>query len=297
METQGAVSAECNYPSHFANALGSKMHYIEQGSGDPVLFIHGMPTSSYLWRNIIPCLADKAHCIALDLIGMGHSDKPDIGYTFLDHINYVEAFIKALNLKNITLVMHGWGSIIGFNYACRHESNIKGLAFLESHIRPTTDWDMLSLPVKQLATLLNRPGASYRAIVEQNYLVNKLLPNGVLRKLSAEEIARYSEPFPTPESRKPLWQYIQELPLGEEESEVVSSIETYSKWLQQSSLPKLMMYAVPGFITTMETIEWGKEHLKNLTLVALQDALHFAQESVPDQMSKALREWYLQLAI
>lgn len=118
-----------DYASRFVTVKGAKMHYIETGQGEPVLFIHGMPTSSYLWRNIIPKLADKAHCVALDLIGMGESDKPDIDYTVNDHISYVECFIEALGLRNITLVMHGWGSVIGFDYARRHPKNIKALAF------------------------------------------------------------------------------------------------------------------------------------------------------------------------
>lgn len=292
MKAQGSISTECNYPSNFVTIKKSKIHYIEDGIGDPVLFIHGMPTSSYLWRNILPALSDKAHCIAPDLIGMGASGKPDIEYTLFEHIDYIEGFIKSLGLKNITLVMHGWGSLIGFDYARRYSDNVKAMAFYESHIRPTSDWEMLSLPVQQLATLLDRPGASYRAIVEQNYLVNRLLPNGVLRTLTKEELDSYKKPFPTPESRKPLWQYIQELPLGKSKGEATNLIEKYSIWLQKAPQPKLMMYAVPGFITTIDTVRWAKEHLPNLTLIELKDALHFAQESIPEVFSHELRKWY-----
>ncbi len=292
MTTQGSVSAACDYPARFVSVQGSKIHYIEDGKGDPVVFLHGMPTFSYLWRNIIPSLADKAHCIAPDLIGMGASAKPNIDYTIYDHINYIQGFIEALALKNITFVLHGWGSVIGFDYARRHAANVKALAFLESHVRPTTDWDMLSLPIQQLTALLKRPGASYHAVVEQNYLIDKFLPNGVLRKLSTEEFEHYRKPFADPESRKPLWQYIQDLPLGEGNG-VVTLIEKYSQWLQHAPQPKLMLYAVPGFITTMATVQWAKEHIQNLTLVELQDALHFAQESVPAVFCKELRKWYL----
>jgi len=294
MPIQGGISAECNYASHFASVDQSKIHYIEDGQGDPVVFLHGMPTSSYLWRNIIPSLADEARCIAPDLIGMGNSDKPDIDYTVFEHIRYIDGFIETLNLKNITLVLHGWGSVIGFDYARRHPNNVKALAFFESHVRPITDWDKLSLPVQQLMNLLHRPGASYQAVVEENYLVDKLLPNGVLRPLTSEELAHYRKPFETPESRKPLWQYVQDLPLGEGETEVVKLIERYSEWLQKAPQPKLMLYAIPGFITTIETVQWAKDHLPNLTLIELQDALHFAQESMPDIFSHALREWYLE---
>ncbi|OGO90951.1 MAG: haloalkane dehalogenase [Coxiella sp. RIFCSPHIGHO2_12_FULL_44_14] len=294
MQQEGnSLSSERRAASRFVTVKGSKVHYLEVGQGDPVLFLHGIPTYSYLWRNILPCLADKAHCIAPDLIGMGESDKPDIEYTLFDHIAYMEGFIEALQLTRLTLVLHGWGSIIGFDYARRHSENIKALAFFESHVRPITDWEMLSLPVQQLATLLYRPAASYRAVVEQNYMIEKLLPSGLLRRLSHEEMEAYRKPFPTPASRKPLWQYLQELPLGSGKGKVVKLIEKYSQWLQTAPQPKLMLYGVPGFITTMATVQWSKDHMTNLTLVELQDALHFAQESMPEVFSQKLRQWYL----
>lgn len=295
--TKGNISAECQFPSKYVKVKGSQMHYIETGSGDPIVFVHGMPTSSYLWRNIIPALEDVGRCIAVDLIGMGASDKPDIEYRIFDHIEYFDGFMEALKLKSVTLILHGWGSVVGFDYARRHAKNIKAVAFFEAHVRPTTDWNMLSLPVQQLASLLNRPGASYRAIVKQNYLLEKLLPSGVIRNLSAKEIAQYKKPFPTPESRKPLWQYIQDLPLGEGPSDVIELISEYSKWLQETGIPKLMLYAVPGYVTTIATVQWARDHLTNLEMVALDDVLHFAQESIPDLFGKKLREWYLGLAV
>ncbi len=282
-----------NYLARYANVKGSRMYYIEAGQGEPVLFIHGIPTSSYLWRNIIPGLSDKAHCIAVDLIGMGDSDKPDIDYTVFDHIAYIEGFIQQLKLKQITLVLHGWGSVIGFEYARRHSDNVKAIAFYESHLRPITSWSMLSLPVQQFASLLERPKASYRAIVEQNYLVNKMLPRGAIHRLSEEVMSHYRKPFLTPQSRKPLWQFIQDLPLGKPNGQVNKLIEGYSTWLQKANLPKLMFYAVPGFITTMETVQWAKKHLPDLTLVELEDALHFAQESSPERFANGLRRWFL----
>ncbi len=280
--------------TQFIDIDGAKLHYLEAGSGPVMLFLHGMPTSSYLWRNIIPILSDKAHCIAPDFIGMGKSDKPDIAYTVFDHIYYIEKLIEKLDLKNITLVMHGWGSVVGFDIASRQEDNIHALAFYEAHVRPSTEWDMLSLPVQQLATLLHRPEVSYRAIVEQNYLIRRLLPSSVLRTLTAEEMQRYEEPFMTPEDRKPLWQFIQELPLGHQEGEVVELIGRYNNWLRRTKLPKLMFYAIPGFITTMESVRWSRENLPKLTLIELQNALHMAQETMPEFFAKELRDWFVQ---
>lgn len=288
-------SGKCNLTSSFVTVKGSKMHYIESGKGDPVLFVHGMPTSSYLWRNIIPSVSDVARGIAVDLIGMGKSDKPDIEYRVLDHIEYFDEFVSQLKLKNITLVLHGWGSVIGFEYARRHESNVKGIAFYEAHLQPETNWNTLSLPVQQFATLLHRPGASYRAIIKQNYLVEKLLPRSAIRTLTEEEMENYRQPFSTPESRKPLWQYIQDLPLGDGPDDVLQLISRYSAWLQKIELPKLMFYAIPGFMTTIETVKWARTHLKNLKIEALDDAMHLAQESIPELFSQKLREWYLSI--
>lgn len=280
--------------SQFVDIDGVKLHYLEAGSGPVMLFLHGMPTSSYLWRNIIPLLSDKARCIAPDFVGMGKSDKPDIAYTVFDHIYYIEKLIEKLELKNITLVMHGWGSVVGFDIASRNEDNIHALAFYEAHVRPSTEWDMLSLPVQQLATLLHRREASYRAVVEQNYLIRRLLPSSVLRTLTAEEMQRYEEPFLTPEDRKPLWQFIQELPLGHQEGEIVELIGRYNEWLRKTKLQKLMFYAIPGFITTMESVRWSRENLPKLTLVELQNALHMAQETMPEFFAKELRDWFVQ---
>src|SRR3990167_2871208 len=278
--------------SHFISVKGSQIHYIDIGSGDPIVFLHTVPTSSYTWRHIISAISPKARCIAPDLIGMGQSDKPDIEYRVFDHIAYIEAFIDALKLKNITLVLHGWGSVIGFDYARRHEKNIKGIAFYESHLQPVTDWSKLSLPVQQLATLLNRPGASYRSVVKQNYFIEKLLPRSVIRPLTEEEMEHYRAPFQTPESRKPLWQYVNDLPLGKGPTDVVKLIEEYSKWLQKTKIPKLLLYAIPGFMTTIENVVWARDHFPNTEIAALDDALHLAQESVPEQFSEALLKWY-----
>jgi len=287
------VEGKCDVHSRQVEVNGSHVHYLETGEGDPIVFIHGMPTSSYLWRNILPALSPHANCIAVDLIGMGKSAKPDINYTVFDHVHYFEGFISELGLKNITLVMHGWGSVIGFEYAKRHAANISSVAFFESHIRPITDWDMLSLPVQQFASLLTRPDAAYRAIVQQNYLIKKLLPSGVVTKLPELVLEEYERPYLDPQSRKVLWQYVQDLPLGKERTEVVDLIEGYSQWLQQTDIPKLMLYAVPGFITTIDTVSWAKDHFSNLTLDALEDVMHFVQESEPDLFSEKLLHWYL----
>ncbi len=292
MSIDGNILDKLELSSRYIEVLGSKIHYLEAGKGEPILFIHGIPTSSHLWRKVIPFVSDHARCIAPDLIGMGKSDKPDIEYRIFDHIRYIEKFIEKMGLNNITLVLHGWGSLIGFDIASRHPEKIKAIAFYESYIRPENDWQMLSLPVQQFASLLARQGASYRAIVKQNYLIDKLLPSGIIRQLSDEELEAYRAPFPTPESRKPLWQYVQDLPLGDGPSDVSNLIGAYSKWLCESPIPKLMFYAVPGFITTMDAVQWAKAHIKNLKLEPIEDALHFVQEMYPELFGTKLQNWY-----
>lgn len=295
MNSSVAISSDFPFQSKFVEVLGSKIHYIEQGSGDPILFLHGMPTSNYLWRNIIPALAPYGRCIAPDLIGMGKSDKPDIAYRVFDHIRYIEGFIEALGLNKITLVVHGWGSVIGFDYAMRHPERIKALAFLEAHLRLVTDWDMVSLPAQELLGEVKGSDDGYEIIVNQNFLLKKALPAMILRKLSAAELGYYQQPFPTPESRKPLWQFIKDLPLLNGSQDVKTLITRYAERLKHSSLPKLMMYAWPGFITTMSSVEWAKKHLSNIVFTDVGEALHCPQETNPQGVCDALVSWYREI--
>lgn len=277
--------------SNYVDVLNSKMHYVEQGSGNTILFLHGIPTSSYLWRNILPQLSDNHRCIAVDLIGLGQSGKPDIDYTVFEHIKYVEGFIEALSLKNITLVAHAWGSVIGFDIAMRRPKLFKGLAFVESQVRPVVDSSMLSLPMHELASLLNDDEQAKSLRENSTFYIDKILPAGVLRTLTEEELAHYREPFLEPGSGQPIWQFLHDLPKGDESSPVVELIKGYSEKLQQSTLPKLMMYAVPGFNTTMSTVAWSKENLPNLTLMDIGEGLHYPQESNPKAIGDALRDW------
>lgn len=294
MEIETDISTAFPYRSRYASVKGSKMHYIEEGNGDPVLFIHGIPTSCYLWRNIIPHLSPYAHCIAVDLIGMGKSDKPDIDYRVFDHIEYIEGFIQALGLKDLTLVVHGWGSVIGFDYARRNEKNIKAMAFIESHVRSVSNWDMVSLPLLELASAV-RAGDDKDEIHEGKYYIDKFLPTGVLRKLTKEEIDHYRQPFVKPGSSKPIWQCLRDLPLGNGPKDVVDLIDRYSKWLTQTQIPKLMLYAVPGFMTTIDTVRWAHDKLPNLKLVDIGEDLLYAQESNPTKIGAELSTWYQSL--
>lgn len=266
------------------------MHYIEEGKGDPIIFLHGMPTSSYVWRNIIPYLSTLGRCIAIDLIGMGKSDKPNIEYTIEDHIRYIEKFIETLKLKNITFVLHEWGSIIGFDYAMRHEKNCKGLVFYEAYLRPFNNED-ISLPFEEHIHSFEESESVYDITQDGTQFVDKALLQGMIRPLNKEEKSRYFEPFLEEGSGKPLSQYIKEIPYGKNKEKTIKLIENYSKKLQASRLPKLMLYSIPGFITTMATIMWAKDHLPNLEITEIGEALHYAQETDPSLMGEAISIW------
>lgn len=277
---------------HDINVLDSRMHYVQAGDGaQTLLFLHGMPTSSYLWRHVLPHLADRGICIAPDLIGMGKSGKPSIQYTFRDHARYLEAFINALDLTNVMLVMHGWGSIVGMQYAMANPENISGMVFCEAHIRPLESWDMLALPIQELASLLKDPKKAYQAIVRDNYFMDALLPHCVMRDLSDAEIAAYKAPFSRPGDRLLLWQYVQELPLGQVDSPVTDLIARYTDWLAGSSIPKLILYAMPGFATSVSSVSWALAHWSNTMAIDLPDALHLAQESCPHLFVDAVIDW------
>lgn len=274
--------------THYIEVNGSNIYYVDQGKGDPILFLHGIPTSSYVWRNIIPYLSSLGRCIAPDLIGMGKSDKPAIDYTIADHINYMEGLIEALDLHQMTLVLHGWGSIIGFDYAMRHENNCKGLIFYEAYLR-SLNKDDISLPYQEQISILKKQEKEF--IMKGVEFVDIALSQSMLHSLTPEEISFYREPFGTAGTGKPLYQYLQELPCGNGKTSVDQLIAAYSKKLMQSPLPKLMLYSIPGFITTMATAIWAKEKLPHLEVVEIGEELHYAQESNPLQMGETMSIW------
>lgn len=277
--------------SRYQVVKNSFMHYIEMGSGDPILFLHGMPTSSFLWRNVMPMLTSHGRCIAPDLIGMGKSGKPQIKYDIYQQIEFVEAFINSLQLKNITLVMHEWGSVIGFDYAMRFPKNIKSLIFYESYPKLIKDISHMSIPMQQLSQLLKDKKNAEKAILLDNYLVNRLLPRGALQGFSERTLAHYRRPFLTKQSRQVLLQYANELPLGNVKTQAAKLIKQYSKKLTKSDIPKLMLYAVPGFMTTIESLQWCRNNFPNLDIVDISEAMHFAQESKPERFAAAIDEW------
>jgi haloalkane dehalogenase len=288
------ISAKFPYESNYVEVLGSKMHYIDEGNGDPILFIHGNPTSSYLWRNIIPYVELYGRVIAVDLIGMGKSDKPDIGYRFVDHAKYLEAFIEKLDLRDITLVVHDWGSALGFNYAMHNEDNVKGIGFMEAFLMPLT-WNGFPENVKKIFQTIRTPESGYDLIINKNFFVENLLPSAIIRNLTNEEMNQYREPFKTLDSRKPTWVWPNEIPIDGNPVDVHKIVTDYNQWLQETEIPKLLFYAKPGGLTNESVVNWSKANLKNLQTIDLGQGIHYLQEDHPKAIGEELANWIGQL--
>lgn len=292
------ISADYPFERNYLDVFGSKMHYIDVGSGDPILMLHGNPTWSYIWRNIIPYLQPLGRCIAPDLIGYGRSDKPDINYRWQDQVRYLEHFIEKMNLRNITLVLHDQGSGLGFHYAMRHQNNVKAIAFFESIIRPYP-WNSFSTPEFREIFRKFRSGGvggeGWQMLVENNMFIEQLLPQAAGRQLTETEMNYYREPFIKKESRLPVWQFPRETPIGGEPPDVWQAVSTYSQRLQQSPIPKLLLYAEPGALVTAEHLEWARQRIRNLKTVYVGSGSHFIQESSPHEIGREIAAWITDL--
>ena len=284
------ISGEFPYESRFIEVDGSKMHYVEEGEGDPILFLHGNPTSSYLWRNIIPYASEHGRAIAVDLIGMGRSDKPDIDYRFVDHARYVDGFIQALGLKNMALVIHDWGSGLGFHYAHRNPDNVRGIAFMEAIVRPTK-WSDANLMERFLFKRMRDPRKGDRMNIDRNFFIKRLLPMMTSRKLTVEERAAYAAPYLEPASRRPIAQWPREIPFDDGPDDVHRIVSDYWAWLQETDIPKLMLVATPGVIIKAKVASALEAKLPNLERVDIGKGKHYVQEDQPDAIGRALSDW------
>jgi haloalkane dehalogenase len=290
MDTK-SISPEFPFESKYIEVHGAKMHYIDEGEGDPILFLHGNPTSSYLWRNIIPYMTSLGRCIAPDLIGMGKSDKPEIPYRFFDHSTYVNGFIETLGLKNITLVIHDWGSGLGFHYAAHHADNVKGIAFMEAIVKPS-NWEDFPPDFKMGFKMMRTPIIGWLMISVGNMFIKKLLPQATHRALTSKEMEIYSEPYPTVASRLPVRQWPLEIPIDGSPKDVYEEVSYYSEWLQTTELPKLLFYAQPGGIIDEKVRTWCANAMSNITMVDIGDGMHYLQEDNPHLIGEELASWY-----
>src|SRR5437667_7869110 len=231
--------------------LGTTMAYREAGKpGAPTaLFLHGNPTSSFIWRNILPLVAPVAHCIAPDLIGFGGAGKPDIAYRFFDHVRYLDALIDELQISSAYLVAQDWGSALAFHLAARRPDFVRGLAFME-FIRPMPSWDDFHADAVETFKKFRTPGVGERMILDGNAFVEGVLPRNIVRKLTEDEMAVYRAPFTTPESRRPTWRFPNELPIAGEPADVYLAMKLAHRALAESSYPKLLFAGDPGALVS-----------------------------------------------
>lgn len=276
----------------FVDILGSSMAYVEEGSGPTVLFLHGNPTSSYIWRNIIPHVAAIGRCIAPDLIGYGHSAKPDIDYSFPDQFRYLEAFIEKVVPGPLYLVAQDWGTALAFHFAARNPEKVLGLAFME-YIRPAETFETFHQKpqARELFKAFRTAGVGERLILEENVFIERVVPNAILRPLSEAEMAAYRAPFPDQASRRPILRLPRELPIdGEPTAFYATSLADHAA-LKSSSYPKLLFSGDPGALISPAEAEAYAVELKNCELVRLGAGAHYLQEDHPQAIGQAVRAW------
>jgi haloalkane dehalogenase len=267
------------------------MYYEDRGDGNPVVLLHGNPTSSYLWRSVIPELAGQARCLAPDLIGMGRSGKPDIAYRFADHSRYLDAWFEALGVDGVTLVGHDWGGALGFDWASRHPGRVTGIAFMETIVRPLT-WDDWPVWARGMFQAFRRLGDGEELILDRNFFVEQVLPNAVLRTLSSKELDAYRAPFTERASRLPTLVWPREIPIDGTPADVVKRVETYDTWLESSTgVPKLLLTFDPGAIMTAPTIRWCQDHIAALEVERIGPGIHFVQEDNGPAIGAAIATW------
>ena len=278
--------------------LNSTMAYREAGSPDSptVLFLHGNPTSSYLWRNIIPPVASLAHCIAPDLIGFGQSGKPEIEYRFFDHVRYLDAFLEKLGITSAYLVAHDWGTGLAFHLAARRPEFVRALAFME-FIRPMPTWNDFHADQIETFKKFRTPGTGEKMILDENFFVERVLPVATVRKLTDDEMAVYRAPFPTPESRRPTWRFPNDLPIAGEPADVYAVIEEAHRSLAQSSYPKLLFAGDPGALVSPAFAERFASRLKNCRLIHIGHGLHYLPEDHPKEIGSAIHKWLVELGV
>jgi haloalkane dehalogenase len=277
---------------------GKQMAYHDVGTGDPVVFLHGNPTSSYLWRDIIPHVSGQARCIAPDLIGQGDSDKLDDpgvdSYTFVEHRAYLDGLLDQLDLgDNITFVIHDWGSALGFDWANRHRDRVAGIAYMEAIVRPVT-WDEWPEAARGIFQSM-RSEAGETMVLTKNLFVEAILPASIIRKLSEEEMNEYRRPFINPgEDRRPTLTWPRQIPIDGEPAEVAEIVQSYADWLSTSDIPKLFINAEPGTILTGPQREFARTWSSQTeTTVA---GIHFIQEDSADEIGEAIASWLANVA-
>ena len=285
--TDEPVPPTAIYERKRVRALDTEMAYVDVGQGDPVVFLHGNPTSSYLWRNVIPHVEPLARCLAPDLVGMGDSGRSPAGrYRFIDHARYLDAWFDALGLvRNVVLVVHDWGSALGFHWARRHPDRLKGVAYMEAIVRPVS-WQEWPEAARKIFQAMRSPGGE-DMVLQKNVFVERILPASVIRGLSTEAMERYRAPYrEAGESRRPTLTWPREIPIDGEPADVVEVVRVYGDWLAKSPLPKLFVNADPGSILVGPQREFCRTWPSQEEVTVR--GTHFVQEDSPEEIGRAL---------
>ena len=289
---------QSRYTKQYRTIHGKHMAYIDEGQGDPIVFLHGNPTSSYLWRNVMPHLEGKGRLIAPDLIGMGDSEKLDDSnaqsYTYVEHRKYLFSLLESLGVNsNVTLVIHDWGSGLGFHWAHQNPDAIKGIAFMEAIVAPIPTWDSFPEGFIEIFQGFRSP-AGEQMVLNDNIFVEQVLPRSILRDLSDAEMAEYRRPFLEPgEDRRPTLTWPRQIPIAGEPADVVQIVTDYSQWLAQSDISKLFVNAEPGGLIAGKVRDLVRSW-PEITEVTVP-GIHFIQEDSPDLIGQAIESWLTQL--
>ncbi len=287
-------SADFPFTMKTKQIMGQTMAYVDEGNGDPVVFFHGNPTSSYLWRNIIPAVTGTHRAIAADMIGMGQSAKPDLAYTYGDHAAYLHGLLDALDLQNATLVLHDWGGALGFDWAMKNPDRVKAISFMETIAPPAMPFASYEAmgPFGDLFKAWRTPDIGEKMILEDNMFVNEILAKvGVKTPLTPEVIAHYNSYYPDAKSRAPLLEWPRQVPIGGVPEQTTALTQRIAKFLTTSDLPKLLFHVTPGALAPPEAVAWMQENVPNLTTTHLGEGTHFIQEDYPTEIGQGLVDW------
>jgi len=287
------------YKRKYVEILGSKLAYVDKGEGNPIVFLHGAPESAYVWRNVMPYLEKYGRVIALELPGHGKSDKPDIDYSFADYRKYVASFMDTMKLNNVTLVIHDWGSVLGLDWAAHHPDRVRGVAMMEAlcaPFYPILDTEKAKRRRGKAGAVhhyeLYHSDAAHDLAIKQNLFIEQVMQIHTFREMTQREMDAYRDPFRKEEWRKPLFMWAREVGLNGNRPIVDEAMKNYNKWLLETRIPILDIYARPGEVTEEYDVRWRAERMKNHEAAYIGHGLHFVQEDQPVAVGRAIAEWY-----
>lgn len=289
-----AVSETLTLEQKSLEVYGSKLTYLEAGSGQTIVYIHGNPSSSYLWRNVIPFMTPNYRNVAVDLIGMGGSDKPDINYTFTDHFHYLAGFIDELKSEEVILVAHDWGAALAWEYARKNPSKVKALAFMEGLLPPSfpaTSFEAMGDEMGNMFRAFKDPIKGEQMVIENHFFVEQVLPNMINRPLGEKAMTAYRAPYTEKSSRKPILAWPREVPIEGLPASNVTLMKNISHFMGSTKMPVLLAYADPGVIIPPKAVPWFIEKIENIETAYIGQGLHFIQEDQPDAIGLAIADW------